>query len=309
MNNLLRIVSAVMLSVISVVGCKEETGIVLQSIELSQKSVDVAIGDTLFLDVVFFPSEASGEGLIWESSDPKIVRVTGDTLLCVGPGNATIKVATTDGRFSDECKIGVVHTDDTIIYETVNGKPVQLYKTPNNLIRNDYFGNLGILKFSETLLSVPEQLMTVDTTVSRIILPSKIKRIDSYAFDACYYLREVLLPDGLEELCPYSLAICGRFTEITLPASLKHIHEGAFFGCFGLKRITLPYSIESIGIFALKGCKRLEEIRIDSTIPPKGGGEMFDDTGNCPIVIPKGSLEVYGKTEYWKNYTDRFIER
>lgn len=86
------------------------------------------------------------------------------------------------------------------------------------------------------LLSCPQQIggtLTIKDTV---------KEIGEYAFDGCYKLKGVILPDGLEI-----------------------IGEGAFSNCESLESINIPNSVISIGEDAFYGCESLETINYNGT--------------------------------------------
>jgi len=55
---------------------------------------------------------------------------------------------------------------------------------------------------------------------------------------------------------------CFGLTSIVLPQGLKSIKDDAFSGCKSLQTITLPKSLSSIGADIFDGCKGLTEIRV-----------------------------------------------
>jgi len=40
-------------------------------------------------------------------------------------------------------------------------------------------------------------------------------------------------------------------------------------------------------------------------MPPTLGSSTFDDTNNCPIYVPSGSVNAYKSASGWSTYADR----
>ena len=59
------------------------------------------------------------------------------------------------------------------------------------------------------------------------------------AFYNCKQLINIILPEGLEEICYGTFRGCEGLTELSLPISLEYIHREAFIECPNLKTITL----------------------------------------------------------------------
>ncbi len=120
------------------------------------------------------------------------------------------------------------------------------------------------------------------TSLESIIIPAKVKKIGSHAFEGCTSL-----------------------TLITIPDSLTSIENDAFYGCTSLASIVIPDKVTSIGYMAFKGCTSLEKVEVRATTVPTGGENMFD---GCPlttgILVPSGSENDYKLATYWSNYAE-----
>ena len=74
------------------------------------------------------------------------------------------------------------------------------------------------------------------TKIKEVVLPSTLKKISSFAFSDCHYLKQVTLPEGLEKLGFYALSDTA-IEEINFPRSLRYIDDSVFSGTPFLKRI------------------------------------------------------------------------
>ncbi len=107
-------------------------------------------------------------------------------------------------------------------------------------------------------------------------VPSTVKSIRGKAFYHCYYLREVILPEGLETIGEMAFFKCSEIATVTLPSTLKSIGKDAFAYCSrktdtdengnvkvqGFTTITIPQSVEKIGEFAFYNCTAVETVTI-----------------------------------------------
>ena len=95
------------------------------------------------------------------------------------------------------------------------------------------------------------------------------------------------------------------FDELVYFTGLTRIEEGAFAGCSELESVTIPENVVVIEDDAFNGCSSLESITLMSETPPEIGTDAFANTGDCPILVPKGTEEEYA--EVWGEYEDRIL--
>lgn len=76
---------------------------------------------------------------------------------------------------------------------------------------------------------------------------SKLKRIPSYIFSECYFLENIQLPEGVEEIGEGSFAECHSLLNIEFPSSIKKIEDSAFMDCKNLNSIRLDDELNTIG--------------------------------------------------------------
>ena len=88
--------------------CKVEVVKKVTGVELNKASATLYLGKTLTLKATVSPSGATNSAVVFSSSDSAIAKVSSSGVVTpVKPGTATITVKTSDGGFTDTCKITV----------------------------------------------------------------------------------------------------------------------------------------------------------------------------------------------------------
>jgi len=117
-----------------------------------------------------------------------------------------------------------------------------------------------------------------------------ITHIGEWAFDSCFNLSSVTLPEHLTTIGNYAFAAC-NIPSITFPDSLTSIGNVAFFRCEALTSLQLPDSVVSIGESAFSWCTSLSSVQLpDSLISI--GEYAFERTKISEITIPSGTTEL-----------------
>lgn len=150
-----------------------------------------------------------------------------------------------------------------------------------------------------------------------------IKEIHSNAFNGCYSLTSIELPDGVTSMgdyvfynCTnlnsvviptcwignYMFANCMRLTNITIGNGVTLIGEGAFVGCEGLDEITIPDSVTSIGNYAFQNCSTIS-ISIGNGVS-EIGSRAFDGCNgtlaiNSKVIETNCAINDYENPNYW----------
>ncbi len=80
-------------------------------VTLSKSSVEMKAGSFDLLAARVDKDKILDKIVVWDSSDPKVARVTGGIVQAVGEGTATITAMTRDGKNSAACKVVVTNGD------------------------------------------------------------------------------------------------------------------------------------------------------------------------------------------------------
>lgn len=94
--------------------------------------------------------------------------------------------------------------------------------------------------------------------------------------------------------------------EIYLPY-VTFIDQKAFEGCVNLEGVTLGKYIRELRYYCFRNCTSLKYIKILNPIPPALGNNdtEFINTNNCPIYVPKESVQAYKTTGHWAYWANR----
>ena len=81
-----------------------------------------------------------------------------------------------------------------------------------------------------------------------------VTSIGDWAFDGCWGLTSVTIPNSVTSIGEYAFCDCTGLTSVTIGNSVTSIGYRAFIVCTGLTSVTIPNSVTSIGIAAFYEC-------------------------------------------------------
>ena len=127
-----------------------------------------------------------------------------------------------------------------------------------------------------------------------------VTKIGNYAFESCYDLKIINIPNGIEGICVNAFRNCTNLSEIVISNGLVYIDEGAFYNCTSISDLMIPESVNSIGSDAFKNCDNLkacvifgsygEEYCKDNRIPYSL--KQMDTKMVEYIVLDDGTIEI-----------------
>ena len=89
-----------------------------------------------------------------------------------------------------------------------------------------------------------------------------ITNVGQYAFYGCGNLKDVLLPDLLDDIGQYSFSLCGHLTSVLIPDGAKTIKGHAFASCDELAEIIIPESVTRIEEYVFFSCTALKSVKV-----------------------------------------------
>ena len=103
----------------------------------------------------------------------------------------------------------------------------------------------SVIGVSEEAFEVCTSLQYADLSAAR-----GLRSLGRAAFNHCRRLRQVLLNEGLEIICPRCFEQCG-VERVAFPRTLRNLEDGAFAYCSSLKQVDSAASaLESVDVSA-----------------------------------------------------------
>jgi len=140
----------------------------------------------------------------------------------------------------------------------------------------------------EGVTIIPDFCFYQCSCLESITLPSTIKQIGKYAFDACSALTSIDIPEGVTIIPNNCFDECSSLESIMLPSTIKQIGEYAFSGCSALTSIDIPEGVTIIPNNCFDECSSLESITLPSTIKQIGESAFSGCSSLTSIDIPEG---------------------
>ena len=138
-----------------------------------------------------------------------------------------------------------------------------------------------------------------------ITIPSSVTTFGSNAFASVSGLNSVTIDYASNATLRSSQFTGSSITSLTIGSHPTSIGDSMFRNCTGLTTLVIPSNISSISGYAFDGCSGLTSITVESTTPPTLGSNAFNNTNDCPIYVPSGSVNAYKAASGWSSYKSR----
>ena len=155
------------------------------------------------------------------------------------------------------------------IYTTTDGQDHNFWNNP----RLDTANKISMQKRGTA--SIGNYAFQSCFSLTQINIPDGVTRIGSYAFSYCYSLTQINIPDSVTSIGSYAFQSCSSLTQINIPDSVTSIGNKAFQSCSSLTQINIPDGVTSIGSYAFQSCSSLTQINI-----PDGVTSIWDSAFN-----------------------------
>lgn len=113
--------------------------------------------------------------------------------------------------------------------------------------------------------------------LERIILPDSLREIGDYAFAEQPKLKEVALPEGLEDISSnFTFYHCSSLIELSIPSTLRDISGSYVFSGIGITELVLPAGLQDIsGDNIFSSCKNLNKVSLPDGMKEINGNNIF----------------------------------
>ena len=150
------------------------------------------------------------------------------------------------------------------IYTTTDGQDHNYWGNP----RLDTFTAINMQKRGTN--SIENYAFNICYSLTKINIPDGVTSIGSYAFNNCYSLTRINIPDGVTSIGSYAFNNCASLTRINIPDGVTSIGTNAFYNCHSLTQINIPDGVTSIETNAFNSCASLTRINIPDGVTSIG---------------------------------------
>ena len=129
-------------------------------------------------------------------------------------------------------------------------------------------------------------------SLTAINIPDGVTSIRSGAFQNCYSLTAINIPDGVTSISYNAFENCYSLTAINIPDGVTSISNSAFQGCYSLTAINIPDGVTFISYNAFQNCYSLTAINIPDGVTSIGGSAFQNCYSLTAINIPDGVTSI-----------------
>ena len=117
-------------------------------------------------------------------------------------------------------------------------------------------------------------------------------------------VKDLVIPNSVTSIGNYAFYYCSGLTSVTIPNSVTSIGDYAFDSCSSLTSVTIPNSVTSIGSCAFLDCSGLTSVTVENPTPVSITSDVFSNSANATLYVPKGSKAAYENARYWREFKE-----
>lgn len=144
---------------------------------------------------------------------------------------------------------------------------------------------LKVLSLPETLVHLEEEAFS-GTALHIVHLPKNLETLGPWTFSYCQQLEEITLPSTLKRIEKGVFASCIKLKQLILPENLEEVGEKAFYAS-GLEELRIPEGVREIGAEAFAYCKSLKGVQFPHSLE-KIHPSAFAYSGIQEIILKEG---------------------
>ena len=123
--------------------------------------------------------------------------------------------------------------------------------------------------------------------IEEIVIPETVTKIGENSFRSCENLKRITLPDSITVLPNSAFNHCFMLEEVKLPAGLTEIQSYVFYECSNLKSLTIPDTVTRIEKYAFAKCSALETVVLPENLTRISDGLFLMCSSLKEITIPE----------------------
>jgi len=192
-------------------------------------------------------------------------------------------IDTRDFQFMNQgmTKLTALNLKEVTISSPANEIPEYAFENKTSLTR---------VVFPDKLLKINDCAFSESGISGTLILPEGLKEIGSSAFLSCFFTGSLILPTTLEIIHGSAFHYCKNFSGmLVLPENILSIGDGAFMYCSGFSgQLILPESLTDIGKYAFFGCNFDGSLKIPAKIKIIQSFSFTECRFGGQLILPNG---------------------
>ncbi|MGM9809538.1 MAG: leucine-rich repeat protein [Paludibacteraceae bacterium] len=156
-----------------------------------------------------------------------------------------------------------------------------------------------------TVLTEIMDLAFVDLRyLKEITIPAGVTYIGAGAFEDCRSIESVVFAgNNVKTIGDWAFYNCHNLRNITLPEGVEELGTAAFYECTHLNELTIPSTMKKIADNGFAGCERMQTMYVNALVPPTIEAKTFEDVDRAtPVFVPRGTMERYQADQYWSEF-------
>ena len=198
-----------------------------------------------------------GEDGNGDSGDqPIVITPTDDPVITSSPGASGTCGNNASWRFNNNT-----------LYISGYGKMYD-YEEPNQCPWYNYYSSIKQVVFitGSSIVYIGSNAFQDCYNLTSVTIPNSVTTIGTSAFEGCRNLTSITIPDSVTTIGDFAFEGCSSLNSITIPERVETIKTASFTGCSSLTSITIPNSVTTIGLRAFEGCSSLTTITIPDSV-------------------------------------------
>lgn len=273
---------------------------------------------------------SSDYGETWTTTSTAETLVEHNSVDCgYIPSNITSVVTYNNGRNASitDCSTSTVPTYsgktivDTIVigdcartiptkafYECTSARSLTMVDGVTSIGVNAFYGCEGLtgsVTIPDSVTNLGDYSFRKCSGITSVSIGSGVTSVGKTVFSECRNMTGITIPSSITSIGDTAFWLCVGLADINLPDSVTSIGQSCFASCTSLTSVTIGTGITSIGEEAFADCSGLTSVTITATSVPTLGEYAFDNTNNCPIYVPAGSVNTYKTASGWSEYASR----
>ena len=134
-----------------------------------------------------------------------------------------------------------------------------------------------------------------------VVIPSTVEyngttysvaSIDSWAFDCCYSLTSVSIPNSVTAIGTGAFYWCLFISSINIPEGITSLENHTFYACLSLTDIVIPNTVNTIGKYAFAYCEDLASIQLPSSLTELDTCAFYHCKSLNAVSFPNGLTRI-----------------